>query len=223
MKPDVAVLIPAYNAKATLPRAVHSLLTQRLGDWIAVIASDDGTDYLAFLESRGLSDPRLLQVSTGRTGSNDFGARNAALAAAPPTPFLALLDADDAWAAAHLDSLLPLCAQRGIALLIGGAYNTGILATGAVEGAYFQYSPAPPEIMARVRRIEAVCGRHGVRLPTAALQFPLGHPAVASVVVGMRAPAEVATNVEVLAPDVPTDLWAELKAEGLLREDAPTP
>ena len=55
---------------------------------------------------------------------------------------------------APLDSLLPLCAQRGIALLIGGAYNTGILATGAVEGAYFQYSPAPPEIMARVRRIE---------------------------------------------------------------------
>ena len=77
--------------------------------------------------------------------------------------------------------------------------------------------------MARVRRIEAVCARHGVRLPTAALQFPLGHPAVASVVVGMRAPAEVATNIEVFAPEVPADFWAELKAEGLLREDAPTP
>ena len=95
---------------------------------------------------------------------------------------------------APLDDLLPLCEQRGIALLIGGAYNTGILATGAVEGAYFQYAPAPPEIMERVRRIEAVCARHGVRLPTAALQFPLGHPAVASVVVGMRAPDEVATQ-----------------------------
>lgn len=76
---------------------------------------------------------------------------------------------------APLDGLLPLCEQQGIALLIGGAYNTGILATGAVEGAYFQYAPAPPEIMERVRRIEAVCARHGVRLPTAALQFPLGH------------------------------------------------
>ena len=124
---------------------------------------------------------------------------------------------------APLDSLLPLCERRGIALLIGGAYNTGILATGAIEGAYFQYAPAPPEIMARVRRIEAVCARHGVRLLTAALQFPLGHPAVASVVVGMRAPAEVATNVEVFAPEVPADFWAELRAESLLREDAPTP
>lgn len=123
---------------------------------------------------------------------------------------------------APLDSLLPLCERQGVALLIGGAYNTGILATGAIEGAYFQYAPAPPEIMERVRRIEAVCARHGVRLPTAALQFSLGHPAVASVVVGMRAPAEVAMNVEVFAPDVPADLWAELKADGLLREDAPT-
>jgi D-threo-aldose 1-dehydrogenase len=124
---------------------------------------------------------------------------------------------------APLDTLLPLCERRRIALLIGGAYNTGILATGAIEGAYFQYAPAPPEIMARVRRIEAVCARHGVRLPTAALQFPLGHPAVASVVVGMRSPAEVATNVDVFAADVPADFWGELKAEGLLREDAPTP
>jgi D-threo-aldose 1-dehydrogenase len=124
---------------------------------------------------------------------------------------------------APLDSFLPLCERHNVALLIGGAFNTGILATGAVQGAYFQYAPAPPEIMERVRRIEAVCARHEVKLPTAALQFPLGHPAVASVVVGMRAPAEVAMNVEIFAPDVPADFWAELKAEGLVREDAPTP
>ncbi len=124
---------------------------------------------------------------------------------------------------APLDEFLPLCTERNIAILVGGAYNTGILATGAIEGAYFQYSPAPPEIMARVRRIEAVCARHGVRLPTAALQFPLGHPAVASVVIGTRAPHEVAMNVETFAPQVPADFWAELKAEGLLRADAPTP
>ena len=89
---------------------------------------------------------------------------------------------------APLDEFLPLCERRNIALIIGGAYNTGILATGAVEGAYFQYAPAPPEIMERVRRIEAVCARHGVRLPTAALQFPLGHPAVATVIPGTRSP-----------------------------------
>jgi D-threo-aldose 1-dehydrogenase len=124
---------------------------------------------------------------------------------------------------APLDTFLPLCERRNIALLIGGSYNTGILATGAVEGAYFQYAPAPPEIMERVRRIEAVCARHDVRLPTAALQFPLGHPAVASVLVGMRAPAETAMNVEIFTPEVPADFWAELKAEDLLRQDAPTP
>jgi D-threo-aldose 1-dehydrogenase len=122
-----------------------------------------------------------------------------------------------------LDAFLPLCEQREIALIIGGAYNTGILATGAVEGAYFQYAPAPPEIIERVRRIEAVCARHGVRLPTAALQFPLGHPVVATVIPGTRSPAEVAQNLEIFAPEVPADLWAELKREGLLRPDAPTP
>jgi D-threo-aldose 1-dehydrogenase len=124
---------------------------------------------------------------------------------------------------APLDQFLPLCERRNIALIIGGAYNTGILATGAVEGAYFQYAPAPPEIMERVRRIEAVCARHGVRLPTAALQFPLGHPAVATVIPGTRSPDEVAQNVEIFAPTIPVDFWAELKQDGLLRPDAPTP
>jgi D-threo-aldose 1-dehydrogenase len=124
---------------------------------------------------------------------------------------------------APLDEFLPLCASRRIALIIGGAYNTGILATGAIPGAYFQYAPAPPEIMERVRRIEAVCARHGVRLPTAALQFPLGHPVVATVIPGTRSPAEVAQNVEIFAPKIPAAFWAELKHEGLLRADAPTP
>jgi D-threo-aldose 1-dehydrogenase len=124
---------------------------------------------------------------------------------------------------APLDQFLPLCERRRIALIIGGAYNTGILATGAVAGAYFQYAPAPPEIMERVRRIEAVCARHGVQLPTAALQFPLGHPAVATVIPGTRSPAEVARNVEIFSPEIPAEFWAELKHEGLLRAEAPTP
>jgi D-threo-aldose 1-dehydrogenase len=122
-----------------------------------------------------------------------------------------------------LDEFLPLCERRDIALIIGGAYNTGILATGAVEGAYFQYAPAPPEIMERVRRIEGVCARHGVRLPSAALQFPLGHPVVATVIPGTRSPEEVAQNVDIFAPKIPAEFWAELKHEGLLRPDAPTP
>jgi D-threo-aldose 1-dehydrogenase len=122
-----------------------------------------------------------------------------------------------------LDTLLPLCAERDMALLIGGPYNTGILATGAVPGAYYNYAPAPPEIMDRVRRIEAVCARHGARLASAALQFPLGHPNVATLIPGARSPEEVEQNRAIFEADVPADLWAELKREGLLREDAPTP
>ncbi len=122
-----------------------------------------------------------------------------------------------------LDVLFPLCERRDIGFIIGGAYNTGILATGAVDGAYFQYAPAPAEILAKVKRIEAVCAAHQVRLPTAALQFPLGHPTVSTVVPGMRSPTELAQNLEIFQPDIPADFWAELKHEGLLRADAPTP
>ena len=122
-----------------------------------------------------------------------------------------------------LNTFLPLCVERGIGIIIGGPLNTGILATGAVEGAYYNYAPAPPEIMERVAKIEAVCRRHNVPLATAALQFPLHHPAVSSTIPGARTPSEITRNVETFAIDVPADLWAELKAEGLLREDAPTP
>ena len=99
----------------------------------------------------------------------------------------------------------------------------GILATGAVEGAVSDYDPATPEVLERVRRIEAVCARHGVPLPAAALQFPLGHPAVASVIPGAFHPDQVRRNVSAFRHPIPADLWAELKAEGLLRADAPVP
>ena len=124
---------------------------------------------------------------------------------------------------APLESFLPFCEQRGIGLIIGGAYNSGILATGATKGAWYNYQPAPPEIIERVRRIEAVCARHQVSLASAALQFPLGHPVVATVSVGVRAPEEVERNLATFAPAIPADFWAELKHEGLLRQDAPTP
>jgi D-threo-aldose 1-dehydrogenase len=122
-----------------------------------------------------------------------------------------------------LDSFLPLCVARNIAVIIGGPFNTGILATGPVAGATHDYPPATPEVMARVGRIEAVCRRHGVALASAALQFPLHHPAVASVIPGARSPAEIAANLATFERKVPAALWAELKAAGLLRADAPAP
>jgi D-threo-aldose 1-dehydrogenase len=122
-----------------------------------------------------------------------------------------------------LDTLMPVLVERHMSLLIGGPYNTGILATGAVEGAYYNYAPAPPEILDRVRRIEAVCARHGVRLASAALRFPLGHPNVATLIPGARSPQEVEANHSLFEATIPSDLWAELKQEGLLRADAPIP
>jgi D-threo-aldose 1-dehydrogenase len=122
-----------------------------------------------------------------------------------------------------LDGLLPLLEEKGIGILLAGPFNSGILATGAVEGAKYDYAPAPPEVLDRVRRIEAVCWRHGVPLPAAAIQFPLAHPVVSSIVTGAVAPHEIARNVELMTARIPADLWAELKHEGLLRDDAPVP
>ncbi|WP_366657834.1 aldo/keto reductase [Fodinicurvata sp. EGI_FJ10296] len=122
-----------------------------------------------------------------------------------------------------LDGLLPLCQERNIGIMLGGPYNSGILATGARPGAYYNYHRAPPEIMDRVSRIEAVCKRHNVALAAAALQFPLGHPCVFSVIPGAVKPGEIDRNVATMDVAIPADLWAELKAEGLLREDAPVP
>jgi D-threo-aldose 1-dehydrogenase len=120
-----------------------------------------------------------------------------------------------------LDTFLPDCERRGIAVLMAAPFNSGILATGAKPGATFFYVAAAPDIVERTQRIEAVCARHGVALAAAALQFPLAHPAVASVVTGMRDAAEVAANVAHCAAAIPDAFWAELKHEGLIAAHAP--
>ena len=122
-----------------------------------------------------------------------------------------------------LESFLPLCEERNIGIVLGGPYNSGILATGAKPGAFYNYEPAPQPILDRVARIERVCAAHGVPLATAAMQFPLRHPAVVSVIPGGQRPEEVAANVAALDVAIPAALWADLKSEGLMREDAPTP
>ncbi|MFO1035685.1 MAG: aldo/keto reductase [Geminicoccaceae bacterium] len=111
---------------------------------------------------------------------------------------------------------LPLCRERGISLVIGGPYNTGILVTGPVPGAWYNYAPATPEILERVRQIEAVLRRYDVPLPAAALQFPLQEPAVATVIPGLMSPAEVATTVAAMSHDVPDAAWNDLRSAGLI-------
>jgi D-threo-aldose 1-dehydrogenase len=122
-----------------------------------------------------------------------------------------------------LDDALPRCVERGIGIVIGSPYASGILATGAIEGARYNYAPASPEMLEKTRKIEAVCGRHGVVLAAAALQFPLGHPAVAAVIPGAVAPEEAERNVATMHVEIPAELWAELKAEELLHPNAPVP
>lgn len=117
-----------------------------------------------------------------------------------------------------LDDELPLCLERGASVVIGAPFASGILATGAVEGAQYRYQPATPEIMARVARIEAVCARHGVPLPAAALQFPFGHPAVASVIPGPNSPEQFRQINQWMRVDIPLELWADLKAGNLIAD-----
>ena len=120
-----------------------------------------------------------------------------------------------------LDSFLPLAQQRGIGIVTGGPYNSGILATGAREGAYYNYDVAPPEILDKVRRIEAVCDAHKVRMLDAAFQFPLLHPCTVSVIPGGQGVAEMDSNLAAANAKIPSGLWQDLKDQGLMRADAP--
>ena len=121
-----------------------------------------------------------------------------------------------------LDELLPLCVERGIAIIAGGVYNSGILAD-PKPGARYNYVTAPAPLLQRAQKIRSVCGRHGVPLKAAAVQFPLGHPAVSCVVVGCRSAAHLDESLEMFEMAIPPALWQELKSEGLLTENAPTP
>ena len=121
-----------------------------------------------------------------------------------------------------LDSFLPLCAARGIGVVIGGPYNSGVLATGARPGAFYNYDPAPRAILDKVAAIQAVCDAHDVRLVDAAFQFPLRHPAVVSIIPGGQGPAEMASNLRAAKASIPPALWQDLKDKGLMRADAPT-
>jgi D-threo-aldose 1-dehydrogenase len=122
-----------------------------------------------------------------------------------------------------LDSFLPECARRNVSVVIGGPYNSGILAAGTKSGRtlYYDYEVAPAEIVERVRRLEQVSERFGVKLAAAALQFPLHHPQVATVIPGQASVAEVEATISLLETDIPDDYWSALREEGLLRPDAP--
>ncbi len=122
-----------------------------------------------------------------------------------------------------LDTFLPICEQRDVGIILGGPYNSGILATGAVPGAKYNYTDAPEDILSRVRKIEAVCKEHNTPLIAAALQFVLAHPCIKTVIPGAVSAAEVAANVSILEHKISPDFWFDLHGEGLIRPGAPVP
>ncbi|PZN93329.1 MAG: pyridoxal 4-dehydrogenase [Alphaproteobacteria bacterium] len=120
---------------------------------------------------------------------------------------------------APLDDLLPLCEARGVQVIVGGPFNSGVLA----GSPHYDYGAVPPAVAARVQALSAICARHDVPLAAAALQFPLAHPAVCSVIPGSSSAAEIRANITLVARPIPAALWADLKQAGLLRADAPVP
>jgi D-threo-aldose 1-dehydrogenase len=121
-----------------------------------------------------------------------------------------------------LKELLPVCLEKGVAIIAGGVYNSGILAD-PKPGAHYNYAAAPAELIERAQRIRAVCARHGVPIKAAAIQFPLGHPAVTCVVVGCRSAAQFDDSLAMFELEIPPAMWQELKHEGLLAQEVPTP
>jgi D-threo-aldose 1-dehydrogenase len=123
-----------------------------------------------------------------------------------------------------LDDLLPLCTERRVGIVAVGVFNSGLLADARPpDDAKYNYEDAPPELIERARALARVCERHGTTLPAAALAFPLAHPAVISVCVGARSADQMQRNAALYREAISSDVWSELKAEGLLREDAPVP
>jgi D-threo-aldose 1-dehydrogenase len=121
-----------------------------------------------------------------------------------------------------LAELLPLCVDRGIAITLGGVMNSGILAD-PKPGTHYNYAPAPDQLVARAQQLAEVCARHDVPLKAAAVQFPLAHPAIASIVAGVRRGDHLDEYPVLFRQPIPAGLWSELRSEGLLPADAPTP
>jgi D-threo-aldose 1-dehydrogenase len=123
-----------------------------------------------------------------------------------------------------LDDLMPLCEERGVGVVAAGVFNSGLLARPSPSpGARYDYADASPELVERARAIAIVCERYGTTLPAVALAFPAAHPAVVSVCVGARSASQIERNAALFNQPIPPAVWAELKAKGFLREDAPVP
>jgi aryl-alcohol dehydrogenase-like predicted oxidoreductase len=176
------------------------------------------------LLAAGVDATVLVQTRSSIEETVDF------LGVAGETPFVREADIDVVLLAGRytileqgaLDELLPACLERGVGVFAAGVMNSGVLANPGA-GSRFNYTPAPPAIVERARRIGEVCARHDVPLRAAAVQFAMAHPAMTALVTGVRTPAHLEEYPSFAERTIPADLWADLRAEGLIRPDAPTP
>jgi D-threo-aldose 1-dehydrogenase len=216
----------AWDFSAEGVRASHRESLDRLGlDRVDVLHLHDPDDHWGPAVSEAL--PALVELRREKTiGAISAGMNQSAMLTAFARTghfdcFLlagrySLLDQSG------LADLLPECHGRGISVIVGGVYNSGVLAA-PVPGATYDYQPASPKVLARAQAMERICARYDVPLRAAALQFPLGHPAVASVLVGMRSPEEAADAIAMASVRIPGGLWRDLAAAWLLDPDVPVP
>jgi D-threo-aldose 1-dehydrogenase len=223
-EPGEAAPVWDFSASGTLRSYAESL--ERLGlDRVDVLHIHDPDDHYA--EALANTRPALVELrAQGRIGAVSAGMNQAAMLAdfARTGDFDCLLLAGryTLLDQSGLTELLPLCAELGISVIAGGVYNSGLLAA-PVPGARYDYLPAPAGMLDRALAAQEICVRHGVPLRAAAIQFPLGHPAVASVVIGARSPAEVDDAIAMFSVDIPGQVWRDLRRAGLLPQEVPVP
>jgi D-threo-aldose 1-dehydrogenase len=221
--PDVATVYD-YSRDGVL-RSIEESLTRLGTDRLDIALVHDPDDYVD--EALATALPTLIELRDQKVvtaigaGMNQTAALERFARESDPDMFL-LAGRYTLLEQTALQSFLPLCTQRGIAVVAGGVFNSGLLAD-AGAGARYNYDPAPADLTARAQRLAAVCQRHGVPLKAAALQFPIAHSCVAAVLTGVRSRTELDENARLFDLPIPGELWRELKAEGLLADDAPTP
>lgn len=221
--PDVATVYD-YSRDGVL-RSIEESLTRLGTDRLDIALVHDPDDYVD--EALATAFPTLIELRDQKVvtaigaGMNQTAALERFARESDPDMFL-LAGRYTLLEQTALQSFLPLCTQRGIAVVAGGVFNSGLLAD-AGAGARYNYDPAPADLIARTQRLAEVCQRFRVPLKAAALQFPIAHPCVAAVLTGVRSRAELDENAQLFDRPIPGELWRDLKAEGLLADDAPTP
>ncbi len=223
---DVPPRAREWDFSADGIRATLEASLERLGlDRADIVYLHDVEDHLPEVYATGF--PALARLrDEGLVGAIGFGMNLSGVLAR----LVADLDVDVVLCAGRwtllertaYDDLLPVCERRGTRVVVGGVYNSGLLADPR-PGAYYDYRAAPEHIVRRAQELARVCGEFGVPLRAAALRYPFAHPAVASVVVGPASAAEVRDNADMFGRAIPDELWHALVERGLLDEDVPLP